>query len=110
MKNATINSPLRGFLLAEALLGLTVLVMTVAVAAQTMQNAQRWWKQAEQSQGLAEEAERMWLEIQLGQTLAMTPDRNRHQWSVASVSGPYGFSLLQLTADGKEKFYVSAPR
>ncbi len=100
----------RGFLLADALLGLAVMALVVTVAAQTMRNIQLWVRQADQNKGLADEAERMWLEIQLGGSLGPSRSEKNREWSVTPWTGPYGFMFLKLSTETGDDFYVASPR
>jgi len=102
------NKSRSGFLLAEALFGLTLMAMVVVAATQSVRNAQSWSRRAENNKHLAEEAERLWLEIQIGQSLGPRPEVNTHAWSLSPLSGPQGFSLLKLSTKKGDNFYVAA--
>lgn len=110
MRKRLENKARCGFLLADALLGLTVMALVVTVATQTMRNIQLWVKQADRNKGLADEAERMWLEIQLGGSLGPSRSEKIHEWSITPWAGPYGLMFLKFSTETGDDFYVASPQ
>lgn len=90
-------------------MGLTLLSLTVMAAARSSQNLQCGWKQSERSKRLADEAERMWLEIHLGISLG-SRETTEGAWSLVPMTGPYEVPLLKLTEGRGEQFYIAAPK